>query len=544
MPKAIVANGIPPQQVLRPTDTPKLAAIYARVSTTDQADKGYSLPTQIDACKRLAEQEGFAVPERHLFVDDYTGTSLNRPQLGMLRDLVRQRVAQAVIVYDLDRLSRTLAHQLLLTDEFEKAGAALRIVTMPHADKTPESQLLTNVRGIIAEYERAKILERTARGRRGRAQAGHVPGGRRTFGYVYVKHASKGAHYEVDPEEAALVERIFRLYAEGGHSLLTLAALLTCEGVKTPKDRFRTLGVRVWHSSTLANMLRNTAYIGTLYDGKTQRAPGLKDPDKKTRSLRQPREEWIAIAVPPIVDPQLFAAAQAQLVQNKAHAKRNRKHAYLLVGGRLRCGQCGGAMGGETCVGRPPRYRCVRGHKGYLDCLAPHVKRRVTARAIEPVVWDAVERVLNNPALIAAELERRREGTSLQQEDLDRERTHYERQLAQCAKDLGRWEAAYLGEAIDLADFKAKKAEVDVRRASAERELARLDAQGRVLDQAELETTAIAAYCARVRAKLTHFTLDEKRLALEALGITVTWHPGEPLKVRGSIPVEIVSNAA
>src|SRR5207253_7376678 len=111
--------------------------------------------------------------------------------------------------------------------------------------------------------------------------------------------------------------------------------------------------------------------------------------------------------------------------------------------------------------------------------------------AIEPIVWGAVERALNNPALIAAELERLQKGTSAQQTDLDRERQHYIRQLAQCDKDIKRWEAAYLGEAIDLADFKAKKAEIDARRASAEQELARLDAEQRLIEQAELETASI-----------------------------------------------------
>jgi len=160
------------------------AAIYARVSTTGQADKGYSLPTQIDACQRLAQQEGYTVPENHIFVDDSTGTSLNRPQLTTLRDLVHQRLVQAVFVHDLDRLSRKLAHQLLLTDEFEQSGVVLRSVAVPDGVTTPEAQLLSNVRGIIAEYERAKVLERTARGRRGRAQDGHVPYGRRTLGYI------------------------------------------------------------------------------------------------------------------------------------------------------------------------------------------------------------------------------------------------------------------------------------------------------------------------------------------------------------------------
>src|SRR6516225_1514659 len=122
----IVASSYLAKQVSRQTDTPTIAAIYARVSTTDQADRGYSLPTQLEACQAMARQEGYVVPETHVLMDDYTGTSLNRPQFTQLRDLVRQRLVQAVFVYDLDRLSRKLTHQLLLSEEFEQAVVALR----------------------------------------------------------------------------------------------------------------------------------------------------------------------------------------------------------------------------------------------------------------------------------------------------------------------------------------------------------------------------------------------------------------------------------
>src|SRR5262245_57639799 len=135
----------------------------------------------------------------------------------------------------------------------------------------------------------------------------------------------------------------------------------------------------------------------------------------------------------------------------------------------------------------------------YMDVVAAHSQRSIPVRAIEPVVWEAVEHALNNPTLIATELERRRDGTSAQQADFDREQQHYIRQFAQCDKDLKRWEAAYLGEAIDLGDFKTKKAEVDARRASAERELVRLDDQQHLIEQAELETASLMEYCARVR---------------------------------------------
>ena len=180
------------------------------------------------------------------------------------------------------------------------------------------------MRGIIAEYERAKLLERTARGRIGRAKAGFVPSGRRTLGYTYVKHPEKGAHYEAYPEEALLVQRIFRLYVEGGRSLEAIAALLTVEGVPTPGDRrpglTRTLASRAWHRSTVAGILRNTTYIGTLYDGKKQRLPGKRHPDKKTRWRTMPQEEWMPISALPLIDVATFQAAQAQLSTTRSRA--------------------------------------------------------------------------------------------------------------------------------------------------------------------------------------------------------------------------------
>jgi len=134
--------------------------------------------------------------------------------------------------------------------------------------------------------------------------------------------------------------------------------------------------------------------------------------------------------------------------------------------------------------------------------------------------------------------------SSAQHADLDHERQHYNRQLVQCNKDLKRWEAMYLGKAIDLVDCKAKKADIDTRRASSCSRRARLDAEQRLIAQAQLEVASIMKYCARVRSQLQHFTLEEKRLAIEALNITVTWHPEKPPEIRDSISVTIVSSTS
>ena len=262
----------------------KYAAIYCRVSTEEQGN-GFSLPTQLAACVALANKEGYTVPEAYRFADEVTGTTLNRPQLTHLRDLVRQRLVQAVIVYDLDRLSRKLTHQLLLTDELEVAGVVLHVLAMPATTKTPETQLLANVRGSIAEYERSKILERTMRGLRGRAQSGRPPGGAVPLGYRYVR-TKTSASYEIDPEEAAVVQRIFQMYVQEELSINAIAQELTRARIPTHRDRrgigpARKLNPGVWHPASLYDLLTNETYIGTLYYGKTERLASPKNPKKR-----------------------------------------------------------------------------------------------------------------------------------------------------------------------------------------------------------------------------------------------------------------------
>ena len=123
---------------------------------------------------------------------------MNRPEFTRIRAFVQQGQVQRMYFWDVDRLSRKLAHKLLIVEEFEAAGVTLREVRLPLSqDHTPEGQMLSNIRSVFAEYEWYKIKERTENGRRARVKAGSPPGGRRPFGYVMIKHTlpDKGAHY-------------------------------------------------------------------------------------------------------------------------------------------------------------------------------------------------------------------------------------------------------------------------------------------------------------------------------------------------------------
>jgi len=149
------------------------------------------------------------------------------------------------------------------------------------------------VRGIIAEYERSKILERTRRGLDGRAKAGFVPGGTAPLGYPYVKHASKGGHYEICPEEATLVQRIFQMYVQSGFSINAIAQQLTRERIPTQSDRrthgpSRKMSTGTWQLSSIFLMLTNETYTGTLYYGKTESSYSPNNPDKKTTHRLKP----------------------------------------------------------------------------------------------------------------------------------------------------------------------------------------------------------------------------------------------------------------
>jgi len=166
--------------------------------------------------------------------------------------------------------------------------------------------------------------------------------------------------------------------------------------------------------------------------------------------------------VPAIIPQDLFDAAQDKKQRNSQEGRRNKKHNYLLGSGRLRCRLCGYVMNGNCNPAKHWRfYRCSR-PKQLTGARCPGY---VAATKVEDLVWNKIVHVLRHPELIVAELRQRQQRSQTEQSDLDRERGIYAKRLAQCDKDLKRWEAAYLAEAIDVADFKAKKAEIDTRHA-------------------------------------------------------------------------------
>jgi site-specific DNA recombinase len=390
------------------------AAIYARVSSDRQKEE-HTIGSQVMALREYAHNEACMVPEQWIFQDEgYSGATLVRPGLEQLRDLASEGQIETLLAYSPDRLSRKYAYQVLLIEEFARHGVEVQFVKSPKAT-TPEEELLLQFQGMIAEYERAQIAERSRRGKRYRAKGGSVSVlSGAPYGYRYIKKASTlAAYYEVIEEQAEAVRKVYKLYTEDGLSINAIARWLNAHAVPTRKGKSR------WERSTVWAMLRNPAYKGTACFGKTERA----ERQKVTRPLRQrggfsprcssnrerPRDEWIEIPVPVIVKENTFALAQERLEQNKRLSPRRTIEPTLLQG-MLVCSRCGYAFyrtSTRTSKRKIYYYRCL----GSDDYRHPNGRvcdnRPIRQDYLDEMVWRHVVQLLEDPELIRTEIRRR-----------------------------------------------------------------------------------------------------------------------------------------
>ena len=392
----------------------KTAAIYARVSSDKQREEN-TIASQTAALIAFAREQQFEVPREWIFEDDgYSGASLIRPGLERVRDLAAEGLIQALLVYAPDRLSRRYAHQILLIEELARAGVETVFIRAPRGS-TPEDELLVQFQGMIAEYERAQILERSRRGKRHRARQGEVSVlSGAPFGYRFIRKTDhSAAYYEIDEEQARIVRQIFELYSVQGLSIGAIARLMNERAVPTCKRRGR------WERSTVWGMLRNPAYKGEACFGKTTIAPRQRITrpirmrggvaTRNSASHERAREDWITIAVPPIVSEETFALAQERLQANKIHAPR-RTVTPSVVKGLVSCTKCGYALyrtSTRSSARKIHYYRCL-GSDAYRHLSGPVCNNRpVRQDLLDDVVWTEIVRLLEDPRLIQNELERR-----------------------------------------------------------------------------------------------------------------------------------------
>ena len=408
---------------MRTKPFPQRAALYARVSSDHQAEEG-TIASQVEALTGRIAADGLPGDHDLHFLDDgFSGSTLIRPALERLRDQAAAGALDRLYVLAPDRLARNFALQYLLLQEFEAAG--IEVIFLNRAlGQSPEDDLLLQVQGVIAEYERAKIVERARRGKQYAARQGRVSVlSQAPYGYRYIRKAEGGgeAHFDVVLEEARVVRQLFTWVGQQRLSLREIGRRLQQQGVLT-----RT-GKRHWDSSTLLALLRNTAYIGEAHYGKTRVVPrcarlrprrGQGEVPRRPYSISRTEAPLGVIAVPALVSKELFAQVAEQLAENRRRTRARKAGAGYLLQGLVVCRRCGYACSGK---GRQVRAQVTQpAHWGYYGCNGRRQvgedgvplcrARSVRAQELEAAVWGDICALLADPARVEQEYQRRAAG--------------------------------------------------------------------------------------------------------------------------------------
>ena len=519
----------------------RIAAIYARVSSEQQREEN-TIASQTASLIEFAKSHDLEVPKEWVFEDEgYSGATLERPGLERVRDLAAEGQIQVVLAYSPDRLSRKYAYQILLIEELARHGVDTMFVKSPRGDSA-EDQLLVQFQGMIAEYERAQILERSRRGKRHRAQLGEVSVlSNAPYGYRYIRKTDEApAAYIIEEAEARVVRRIFEMYTVEGLSIGEIKRRLNTEGIPTRK-------ASRWERSVVWGIMRNPAYRGVACFGKTrlsarsqmrpQRRRGITTPSH-TAGHQRPREEWIEIPVPALVSAETFARAQELLYQNKIRSRR-RTIAPSVVQGLVGCAKCGYALSRtstQTGARKIHYYKCI-GSDSWRKLGGPVCdnKRFIRQELLDQIVWAEVVRLLQDPVLIQQELDRRLALARTSDPTRKREQS-LQRELSHVDKVIERLLTAYQEELLSLEQLRERMPRLRQRQQALRAELQAIADQAN--DRAAFLRLAetLTAFLTRLRSAAESLSVIERQKIVRLL-VKEILVGEDSITIRHSIPI-------
>ena len=496
-------------------------AFYVRVSTERQ-QHAQTIEQQLTQLRAYVDgQQGWTVGEEHIFRDDgYSGAKLDRPGLDALRDQAARAAFDVVLLTAPERLARKFAHQLVVLEELERRGVRVLFIDRPLSDD-PHEQLVLQIRGAVAEYERTLIGDRMRRGRLSKLRSGQLlPWTRAPYGYrLHPERPRDPAAVQVDPAAGAVVQELLATYAAGGVTLHSLAVQLTQRQVPTAT------GKAIWTPCTIRQILTNPAYKGEAASGRLRTTPArgrrsaLEPVGHGVSTRVHPPEEWITVPVPALVSSEQFDAAQRRLATNQQCARRSTSHPYLLRG-LVSCGVCGLSCSGMIRSPDQTRYSYYR-CRGKLTrtgssraTLCP--ARLIPAAQLDELVWTDLCAVVQHPESVAQALERAHSGAWIP-EELRRRQATLRGVRASLVRQRERLLQAYLAEVVDLETFQRqertlRQQEEDLR--AREREVV---AQGERLIEVSGMARSMLAVLGRLRVGLEQATFEQRRQLVELL---------------------------
>jgi site-specific DNA recombinase len=510
--------------------TPLRLAVYARVSTEEQRD-GQTIDSQIAELERFAVERQWQITG--VYKDEgWSGGLMARPELDRLRDDASRGLFQGVLINDVDRLARDVVHLGVIKRDLERQGIQVIFRKLP-GESSPTHNLMVNILGSFAEFEREMISDRTRRGRRHKVETRQqYLGGNTSYGYRYLlksQTANGEGHLEVVPEEAAVVRQMFAWVAEQHLSGHEVVRRLDEAHIRPRK------GARHWSKSSVMRILHNEMYAGTWYYNKQYACEpektvsrGYKRHAKSSRRSRS-REEWLPCRLPAalhIISREQWLNVQKQLSNNITYSPRHEKHAYLLKS-LVRCGGCGATYVGDPCHGRY-FYRCAARCKRCPSISEP---------TLNEAVWNEVRLAILNPDIIVTQVQNHlraeREKAHVAERD-DRERDVTLRRLE--TEEQRVMEAYRLG-VLAPAELGRELEKIKVRTNALK--LPKGDQTERVSDS--VIGRQIEEYCGIIAERLDSLAPEDQQRLLRLIVRSISFD-GKQVRIRAALPISPITN--
>ena len=548
----------------------KLAVLYARVSTDEQARSGYSLAQQLEALRSYAKHERYEILEE-ISDPGQSGASLVRPGMDRVRDLVASERSEVsvVLAQDRDRFAREPAYLYLLREEFSQHGTALKALN-DRGDDSPEGQLTDGILDQIARYEKMKIAERSRRGKLHKARSGKVIAGRMAkygkakYGFKY--NEARDA-LEVDEETMNVVRRLFYLVGIERRPIYQVKRMFDAEGVPTAT------GGKKWAPQVLREHLLNDVYRphkfdelrGILspdvlaglntencygvwyYNRRRSKRVQISDPAtnglgrvyrKQELKTPRPREEWIAVPVPDSGIPREWIDAAREAIKDNRRTSNAGRRFWELSGGILFCGECGGSMHPHTTPEKRNNiyyyYLCAAKHKKGRN-VCTHSKNH-RARETEIRVWEAISDILKDPVQLREDL-----NAMVEQErqsrrgDPDQEVKVWLERLIELDSKRARYQDMAAENLITLDELRERLGQINEARRTVQVELESIEHHTERIAALETDRDALLDSLVDTAPEaLDSLTPEERQQAYKMLHLKVKVYPNSSLEISGS----------
>lgn len=526
----------------------KKAVLYARVSGDLQRKEG-TIESQILALKKQVVDAGSILIKQYID-DGFSGAELDRPAMNELRKDLKTNLFETIYFLSTDRIAREVTYQTIIIGEMIKYQKQIIINGQDYVD-LPENKFSLTVLGAVAELERAKIIERTTRGRHLRLAQGQLMGaGSNTFGYTYIrKELTTPPRMVVNEREAAIVRYIFTTYAQGNVGYNQITRYLEESGHLTKN------GNRIWRNSIIKTILKNETYCGMRYFNKLKTVREYSDlmgTKKSTKKhLKRDRSEWVGINVPAIIPQALFDKVQERIAWNKRHYRNPRK--IQLLSTLIKCGYCGLSFFAYRRYTRRYRktipnyivhkmaYKCSwrarwQQHSKNVD----HKKcpsREVKSEVLEERILALVRETILHPAPLRSHMDILKHKTKIAHVRLEQQLQDIEQNIQKLHDDKKRLLDVYISKDLSKEQYAEKSMDIDneINRLKGTRE--DVSKQIPILHKAEVIDTSIKQYCetAKIRFEKCLDFETQRKFLLDYIERITFWN--DRIEVRGSVPI-------